>query len=69
MTLVDGAEHTRSSYIMTNMLQRLRKNWFLVGVVCVITCAKLWPWIGAKGGKRSDRMTFAGIAAVINRTT
>ena len=41
----------RSCYMLNGIVQRLRKNWFLLGVVCVITCAKLYPWIGAKGGK------------------
>ena len=44
----------RSCYMLNGIVQRLRKNWFLLGVVCVITCAKLYPWIGAKGGKRFD---------------
>ena len=51
------------------MLQRLKKNWFLLGVVCVITCAKLWPWIGAKGGKRSDIERHLPPLAITNRTT
>jgi len=32
------------------MVSLLRKNWFLIGIVVVISLAKLAPYIGAKGG-------------------
>ena len=49
----DKEERTARCHLAANMLQRIKKNWFLLGVVCVITWAKLWPWLGAKGGKQS----------------
>ena len=33
------------------VLQEVRKRWFIVGVVVVITLAKIFPPLGAKGGK------------------
>lgn len=32
------------------MLSAIRKNWFLIGIVVVISLAKFAPYIGAKGG-------------------
>lgn len=66
MSLENRSERTGSCDMMSNVIQKIKKNWFLLGVVCVITCAKLYPWIGAKGGKAiiNDRKFTA-----IDRTT
>ena len=32
------------------VLEEVRKRWFLIGVVAVISLAKMYPWFGAKGG-------------------
>lgn len=33
------------------LLERVRKEWFILGIILVITAAKLQPSIGEKGGK------------------
>lgn len=35
---------------LDGILASLRKRWFLLGVVMVIILAKLYPYLGAKGG-------------------
>jgi len=54
----DKEERTKRCHLAANMLQRIKKNWFLLGVVCVITCARLWPWLGAKGGEQSGAVVL-----------
>ena len=36
------------------VLQELRKRWFIVALLVVITLAKIYPPLGAKGGKDHD---------------
>lgn len=31
-------------------LATIKKHWFIVGVILVISCARLAPWVGAKQG-------------------
>ena len=31
-------------------LATIRKHWFIIGVILVISCARLAPWVGAKQG-------------------
>lgn len=33
------------------LIARVRKEWFIIGIVLVITCAKLAPSVGVKGGE------------------
>lgn len=33
------------------LLERLRKEWFILGIILVITAAKLEPSVGEKGGE------------------
>jgi hypothetical protein len=35
---------------MKSFLEEVQKRWFLLGIVAVITLAKLGPFLGAKGG-------------------
>ena len=35
---------------MKSFLEEVQKRWFLLGIVAVITLAKLEPFLGAKGG-------------------
>ena len=44
------------------MLARLQKNWFLIGIVVVISLAKIAPFIGAKGGILKPEITVKYVA-------
>uniref|UniRef100_A0ABM5GJ64 Sodium/bile acid cotransporter 7 isoform X6 n=1 Tax=Pogona vitticeps TaxID=103695 RepID=A0ABM5GJ64_9SAUR len=44
------------------MLDRLRKDWFILGIVLVITVAKLEPAFGVKGGPLKPEITITYIA-------
>lgn len=46
------------------LVARIRKEWFIVGIVLVILSAKLQPSIGVKGGGRvgSSSLKFNGVA-------
>lgn len=44
------------------MLARLQKNWFLIGIVVVISLAKVAPFIGAKGGILKPEITVKYVA-------
>uniref|UniRef100_A0A3P9IB95 Solute carrier family 10 member 7 n=1 Tax=Oryzias latipes TaxID=8090 RepID=A0A3P9IB95_ORYLA len=44
------------------LLARLRKEWFIVGIVLVILSAKLQPSFGVKGGPLRPEVTIAYIA-------
>lgn len=33
------------------LLARIRKEWFIIGIVVAIACARLEPSVGVKGGK------------------
>ncbi|XP_053259169.1 sodium/bile acid cotransporter 7 isoform X10 [Podarcis raffonei] len=43
-------------------LDRLRKDWFILGIVLVITVAKLEPAFGVKGGPLKPEITITYIA-------
>ncbi|XP_042323509.1 sodium/bile acid cotransporter 7 isoform X12 [Sceloporus undulatus] len=43
-------------------LERLRKDWFILGIVLVITAAKLQPDFGVKGGPLKPEITITYIA-------
>ncbi|XP_019337061.1 sodium/bile acid cotransporter 7 isoform X3 [Alligator mississippiensis] len=42
--------------------ERLRKEWFLLGIVLAIAAAKLQPAVGAKGGPLKPEITITYIA-------
>ncbi|XP_015278412.1 PREDICTED: sodium/bile acid cotransporter 7 isoform X2 [Gekko japonicus] len=44
------------------MLERLRKEWFILGIVLVITVAKLEPAFGVKGGPLKPEISITYIA-------
>ncbi|XP_050802503.1 sodium/bile acid cotransporter 7 isoform X4 [Gopherus flavomarginatus] len=44
------------------LLERTRKEWFIVGIVLVIAVAKLEPAVGAKGGPLKPEITITYIA-------
>ncbi|XP_069832980.1 sodium/bile acid cotransporter 7 isoform X2 [Dendropsophus ebraccatus] len=44
------------------LLERVRKEWFIVGIILVITAAKLEPAIGEKGGPLKPEITITYIA-------
>uniref|UniRef100_A0A6I8SZ70 Sodium/bile acid cotransporter n=1 Tax=Xenopus tropicalis TaxID=8364 RepID=A0A6I8SZ70_XENTR len=44
------------------LLERLRKEWFIVGIILVIAAAKLEPTIGGKGGPLKPEITITYIA-------
>uniref|UniRef100_A0A3B3CUX6 Sodium/bile acid cotransporter n=1 Tax=Oryzias melastigma TaxID=30732 RepID=A0A3B3CUX6_ORYME len=44
------------------LLARLRKEWFIVGIVLVILSAKLQPSFGVKGGPLKPEVTIAYVA-------
>ncbi|XP_073432332.1 sodium/bile acid cotransporter 7 isoform X2 [Dendrobates tinctorius] len=44
------------------LLERLRKEWFILGIILVITAAKLEPAIGEKGGPLKPEITITYIA-------
>ncbi|XP_053316732.1 sodium/bile acid cotransporter 7 isoform X1 [Spea bombifrons] len=44
------------------LLERLKKEWFIIGIILVITAAKLQPSIGEKGGPLKPEVTITYIA-------
>ncbi|XP_054876161.1 sodium/bile acid cotransporter 7-like isoform X2 [Poeciliopsis prolifica] len=44
------------------LLAKLRKEWFIIGIVLVILSAKLLPGVGVKGGPLKPEVTIAYIA-------
>ncbi|KAM4709818.1 sodium/bile acid cotransporter 7 isoform 2-T2 [Discoglossus pictus] len=44
------------------LLERLRKEWFIMGIILVITAAKMEPFIGEKGGPLKPEITITYIA-------
>ncbi|XP_040438207.1 sodium/bile acid cotransporter 7 isoform X1 [Falco naumanni] len=44
------------------LLERLRKEWFIVGIVLVIAVARLEPAVGVKGGPLKPEITITYIA-------
>ncbi len=47
------------------VLEKLKKNWFMLGIGLVILFAKLAPWIGKKGGLLYPEITVKYIAVSI----
>ncbi|XP_071609817.1 sodium/bile acid cotransporter 7 isoform X8 [Heliangelus exortis] len=43
-------------------LERLRKDWFIFGIVLVIAVARLEPAVGVKGGPLKPEITITYIA-------
>ncbi|XP_039921383.1 sodium/bile acid cotransporter 7 isoform X3 [Hirundo rustica] len=43
-------------------LERLRKEWFILGIVLVIAVARLEPGVGVKGGPLKPEITITYIA-------
>ncbi|KAK6494130.1 sodium/bile acid cotransporter 7-A isoform X1 [Huso huso] len=48
------------------LLDRLRKEWFIIGIVLVITLARLEPSVGVKGGplKPEISITYIAVSAI-----
>ncbi|XP_058855446.1 sodium/bile acid cotransporter 7 isoform X4 [Acipenser ruthenus] len=48
------------------LLDRLRKEWFIIGIVLVITFARLEPSVGVKGGplKPEISITYIAVSAI-----
>ncbi|KAG8005949.1 Sodium/bile acid cotransporter 7 [Nibea albiflora] len=44
------------------LLARIRKEWFIIGIVLVILSAKLQPSVGVKGGPLKPEVTIAYVA-------
>ncbi|MEE6461359.1 hypothetical protein FKM82_001270 [Ascaphus truei] len=44
------------------LLERLRKEWFIFGIILVIAAAKLQPSIGEQGGPLMPEITITYIA-------
>jgi len=44
------------------LIEKLKKNWFMVGIVAFIFFAKIAPWIGMKGGPLHPEFTIKYIA-------
>ncbi|XP_057880241.1 sodium/bile acid cotransporter 7 isoform X2 [Ammospiza nelsoni] len=44
------------------LLERLRKEWFIFGIVLVIAVARLEPGVGVKGGPLKPEITITYIA-------
>lgn len=44
------------------ILDKLKQNWFLLGIFVVITCANLMPSVGAKGGPLVPEITVKYLA-------
>lgn len=51
-----------SSKIRMGVVDSLRKNWFMIGIVVFILFAKSAPWIGKKGGPLHPEYTIKYIA-------
>eukprot|EP00111_Clytia_hemisphaerica_P009372 TCONS_00027503-protein len=50
---------------MATLVEKLRKNWFMVGIVVFILLAKMAPWIGMKGGPLHPEFTIKYMAVMI----
>ncbi|XP_065845660.1 sodium/bile acid cotransporter 7-B-like [Oscarella lobularis] len=48
------------------ILQKARKEWFLIGLICAIYVAKLYPYIGRKGGPLMPEVTvkYIGVSVI-----
>lgn len=47
------------------LIARARKEWFIIGIVLVITCAKLAPSVGVKGGPLRPEITITYVAVSV----
>uniref|UniRef100_A0A8C1EW16 Sodium/bile acid cotransporter n=1 Tax=Cyprinus carpio carpio TaxID=630221 RepID=A0A8C1EW16_CYPCA len=47
------------------LIARVRKEWFIIGIVLVITCAKLAPSVGVKGGPLRPEITITYVAVSV----
>lgn len=47
------------------MIEKIKKNWFMIGLVGVILLSKIAPWIGKKGGILYPEITVKYIAVSI----
>ncbi|ROL45122.1 Sodium/bile acid cotransporter 7 [Anabarilius grahami] len=47
------------------LFARVRKEWFIIGIVLVITCAKLAPSVGVKGGPLRPEITITYVAVSV----
>ncbi|MBN3316528.1 NTCP7 protein, partial [Atractosteus spatula] len=47
------------------LFERVRKEWFIIGIVLVITFAKLEPSIGVKGGPLKPEITITYVAVTL----
>uniref|UniRef100_A0A667WRW3 Solute carrier family 10 member 7 n=1 Tax=Myripristis murdjan TaxID=586833 RepID=A0A667WRW3_9TELE len=47
------------------LLARIRKEWFIIGIVLVILSAKLQPSLGVRGGPLKPEITIAYVAVSV----
>uniref|UniRef100_A0A671PBQ3 Sodium/bile acid cotransporter n=1 Tax=Sinocyclocheilus anshuiensis TaxID=1608454 RepID=A0A671PBQ3_9TELE len=47
------------------LFARVRKEWFIIGIVLVITCAKLAPSVGVKAGPLRPEITITYVAVSV----
>uniref|UniRef100_A0A673LPS3 Sodium/bile acid cotransporter n=1 Tax=Sinocyclocheilus rhinocerous TaxID=307959 RepID=A0A673LPS3_9TELE len=47
------------------LIARVRKEWFIIGIVLVITCARLAPSVGVKGGPLRPEITITYVAVSV----
>ncbi|XP_071369690.1 sodium/bile acid cotransporter 7-like, partial [Centroberyx affinis] len=47
------------------LLARIRKEWFIIGIVAVILSAKLQPSLGVRGGPLKPEITIAYVAVSV----
>uniref|UniRef100_A0A8C2HMJ0 Sodium/bile acid cotransporter n=1 Tax=Cyprinus carpio TaxID=7962 RepID=A0A8C2HMJ0_CYPCA len=47
------------------LIARVRKEWFIIGILLVITCAKLAPSVGVKGGPLRPEITITYVAVSV----
>nr|XP_015200193.1 PREDICTED: sodium/bile acid cotransporter 7 isoform X2 [Lepisosteus oculatus] len=51
--------------VKMGLFERVRKEWFIIGIVLVITFAKLEPSIGVKGGPLKPEITITYVAVTL----
>ncbi|XP_056346330.1 sodium/bile acid cotransporter 7 isoform X3 [Oenanthe melanoleuca] len=61
-TAPSGAGRRGAAGSAMGLLERLRKEWFILGIVLVIAVARLEPGVGVKGGPLKPEITITYIA-------
>ncbi|KAG7232570.1 hypothetical protein INR49_008383 [Caranx melampygus] len=57
-----GGVNRRTRGREDGLLARVRKEWFIIGIVLVILSAKLKPSVGVRGGPLKPEITIAYVA-------